>query len=120
MIVTETLDGSSRITLENHARLYGPALVGYPGHVRGSLVAGAVAALSSITFHPFPRSDGDNWAAFSVAGVAGVSPASVKATVEAAHKASTVTSAHGISLLTGGTLPTLQARLGGIGSSTTD
>jgi len=108
------------MNLTNHARLYGPAMVGYPGHATRPLVAVAVAALSSSTFHPFPRSDGDNWAAFSVAGVAGVFLASVKATVKAAHKASTVTSTHGISLLTGGTLLTLQARLGGFGSSTAD
>jgi hypothetical protein len=77
-------------------------------------VAVAVADLSSSAFHPFPRSDGDNWAASSVAGVARVFLASVKVTVKAAHKVRRVTSAHGISLLTGRTLLTRQARLEGI------
>jgi hypothetical protein len=59
-------------------------------------------------FPPVPEVRGRQLGGFSVAGVAGVFPASVKAAVKTAHKASTVTSAHGISLLTGGTLVTVQ------------
>jgi hypothetical protein len=73
----------------------------------------AAAALSSINFHPFPRSDGDNWAAFSVASVPGFFLSSVKRTAKAAHKARTITSVHGISLRISGTLPTLHAVLDG-------
>ncbi len=63
-------------------------------------MTGATAALTPTSFHPSPRSDGNNCAAFSVAGVAGAFLVSVKTTVPNAHKERTPTSAHGISLRT--------------------